>query len=368
MEVCIAMGYTVAINGKSYPILSDGFSLKQAVGAEGKHEASSCQISVRGEDILSVILYEEGLLDAIVKDGEGNTLFTGVIRPYASTVVNQTSLESISLEVLDYTEKMHIKVYETPENDSEKVSGIIYSDTWDGYKISDPTDIAHSVVHKILSLAGITKMEIPSINEVLFRYSLNSGDYLDERLAALLYEYMYDYRFDENGKFIIFQTAPIVTSWSNEVNKPNSVKDIESAGEVSSFIHNIKISRSDDKKDGAKVSFREYKTTSNVLLYETFMKGWAGLIAIDNNWWFAKKKEVTWDKSRLSSINAKDIILNNFWIGFENASTGIANIWCNSKNIDSYNQDGGVLSWDCGASAGLFGHSLKEYIRVYAYD
>ena len=117
--------YTLNIGSKTYPILRDGFSLKEAVGAEGKHRSSSCSVSVRGEDILDDLMFAEGLLDAVVKDDEGNILFSGVIRPQASVTVNQTYLGSISLEVLDYTEKMHVKVYEAPTDSSNRKEGIV---------------------------------------------------------------------------------------------------------------------------------------------------------------------------------------------------------------------------------------------------
>ena len=119
------MAYTLNINDKSYNILSSGFALKNVVGAEGKHRASSCSVSVKGEDVLSSLMFAEDYLDAVVKDEEGNILFTGVIRPYSTVSVLQTTLDAINIEILDYTEKLHFRVYEAPTEDVNKKEGIV---------------------------------------------------------------------------------------------------------------------------------------------------------------------------------------------------------------------------------------------------
>ena len=305
--------YTLNIGSKTYPILRDGFSLKEAVGAEGKHRSSSCSVSVRGEDILDDLMFADGLLDAVVKDDEGNILFSGVIRPQASVTVNQTYLGSISLEVLDYTEKMHVKVYEAPTDSSNRKEGIVYSESWDGCKVSDPDDKEHSLVHKILLLCGMIDIDAPSISSTVFRFSLSSGEYLDDKLSTLLYEFVHDYYFDNTGKLVIFQAGPIVTGTDEEGHE--IVSDMESSGDITSFIQSMRISRADDKRKGALVSFPKYKTHEDILLYSKEASAWntmffaptvvSGFLNLDN--------DVAWDFSQLPE-GYKDVILSNFWV------------------------------------------------------
>ena len=318
MEVCSIMPvldypYTLNIGDKAYPILRDGFSLKEAVGAEGKHRSSSCNVSVRGGDILNDLMFAEDLIDAVVKDDEGNVLFTGVIRPHASVSVNQTHLGNISLEVLDYSEKMHVKVYESPDNESKKKPGIVYSATWDGLKVSDPNDKEKSLVHKILALCGISNVEAPSIPSTVYRFALSYGEYLDDKLSNLLYEFIYDYYFDKTGKLVIFQTGPIVTGTDSEGHE--IVSDLESSGTISTFIENLQISRADDKKKGALVSYPKYDTQANVLLFSKESSAWNTLFfapTVVNNF-LNMDKDVAWDLSKLPE-GYKDAIFSNFWI------------------------------------------------------
>lgn len=364
MEIYSVMAYTLNINDKAYNILSSGFSLKTVVGAEGKHRSSSCSVSVKGEDVLSSLMYAEDYLDAIVKDEAGNVLFTGVIRPYSTVSVLQTTLDAINIEILDYTEKLHIQVYEAPTEDADRKDGIVYSANWDGLKVCDPSDTSNSLVHKLCSLVGINSIEAPTISMVIYRYSLNDGDYVDEKLSDLLYEYIHDYRFDEQGKMIVFQSGPIITGSDNEGNAVFS--DLVSSGMIQTIYNSLDIVRNDDKKDGVIVKYGKYATKENVRLFTETRSGWSPVIDIRLGWWSANKRKITWDKTPLNEINAKDVILSNWWIEFKNESWGLGTTKLASKSLSDCTQTEGIASWSIDAYGGALFNTIKARISIYA--
>ena len=229
------------IGDKEYPVRSDGFMLKECAGEGGKHVSSSCQVAVRGSQILADIMYKDGLVDASVIDEDGNAAFTGVIRPYASVTAEPMYLGDLQLEVLDYTEKLHKKVYVKLDEGSEVEypEGTITEGDWTDLKVCDPGDTDHSIVHMLLDMAGITKIgQLPYITVKLNRFSLEYGDYLDDILGTLLYEYIYDYRFDKDGIFSIYQTGTITKMVNGEAVESRLV----SSGTVNAFRNSLDIS------------------------------------------------------------------------------------------------------------------------------
>ena len=195
VEVPYQLKITTASGVKSFPIRRDGFTLTFAAGKGGKHSSSSCRVSIRGSEALSAIMYGSGLLEAQVVDSSGAVLFTGVIRPYASITAEPMYLGDLQLEVMDYTEKLHKKVYEriTNENDEDDDSvsapppeykdGTIFSGAWPECKVCDPSDTEHSLVHKLCEPYGITIKDAPKIDVTIHRFSLEKGDYIDEVLG-----------------------------------------------------------------------------------------------------------------------------------------------------------------------------------------
>ena len=354
--------YTVLIGGVSYPIRSDNFSLKLTAGAEGKHRTSSCKVSLRGSSILQNIMQSSGLIDAVVRDPLGNTIFTGVIRPYASVTASQMYLEDFQLEILDYTEKLHQKVYENPENENIEISeDVILSQPFPDAKVCLPEDKEHSIVHILCGLCGITDISAPEINVSLYGFELLNGDYIDELLADVLYEYVYDFRFDENGKLIVFQSGPICDPVLRDEHGNPVIHEIDNAPQtISKFINSLKISRSDESKDGALVTYPKYETKSDVQLYSSEKSGDSHIVNTGTTWW---DQYVTWDKSGLKS--AKKIQLTNFWISFSNTSSGLAGTWCDEKEVTDCTQTGGHVYCRVGQWWGIFGNP-KARIRVYA--
>lgn len=340
MPVITNAPYTLLINGeKSYPILREGFSLKLVAGADGKHRTSSCSVSVRGSSVLSDIMYAEGLVDAVVRDNAGNVLFTGVIRPSASVNVNQYHMDAIQLEVLDYTEKMHLRIYEKVEADIEYGDDVIFSQSWPDAKVCDPSDTENSVVHKICRMCGIEVAEAPSIPVALYGFELEYGSYLDDVLSTLLFEYVYDFDFDASGRMHVFQTGPIMDPSQKDVNGNPVIHDIPGTPTNLAGLRNkLSIRRSDDPKDGAVVTYPKYATTGDVELWSKsygayiFIAG--GISTIADEW-------VSWNKSGLG--DARKISLSGFWLGFNDTSSGAAGTSCVEKSLTGCTQSGGYV-------------------------
>ena len=303
-----------------FPVLRDGFTLKLAAGAGGKHSSSSCQVSTRGSEALQAIMYASGLVDAYIEDDSGNTIFTGVIRPYASITASQMHLGNLQLEVLDYTEKLHKKVYAKPDSEDTWIeeSEVIFEDRWDGYKVCDPDNPTESIVHELCKLCGITDIEAPKIDVTLARFSLTSGEYLDDVLGTLLYEYIYDYRFDETGKMHVYQTGTIIDVSFDEngdvIDGSTVYHRLSSSKTVQVFRNSLKISRDDEKVDGALVKYNKYKTRANVPIREIqndLLTMWITPIPVQYNiygTWY------DWDLSQIQEgDDGEDIELSNFW-------------------------------------------------------
>ena len=352
--------YTLTLAGKEYPVLSEGFELTWCVGAEGKHRTSSCKCSIRSVDVMQTLLTStSSLLDAVVKDDKGETIFTGVVRPRASASISQTTLDSIDLEVMGYTEKLHVKVYEAPDDDGDRLEGIVYTQKLDGKKVCDPSDTGNSLVHIICAEMGIGIAEAPTIDSEVMRFSLQHGDWLDEKLATLLYEFMHDYRFDKDGRLTVFRTGPSYDS------DGKVVVEVPSHGRVIGSLRNtLSISRSDDVKDGAVVNYPKYTTKTDVAIWSESASSNVSLGSFSGGWWTEHGKDVKWDLSNLDE-GARDVILSNFWIGYKDQSVWTANTYCSSKSVTACTQEGGHVAWQCGGGGAIFGQ-CKGVITVYA--
>ncbi len=370
VEVPYQLKITTASGVKSFPIRRDGFTLTFAAGKAGKHSASSCRVSVRGSEALSAIMYGSGLLDAQVVDSSGAVLFTGVIRPYASITAEPMYLGDLQLEVMDYTEKLHKKVYAELDDDSDVSEAadknIIYAQNWDGYSICSASDSERSIVHQICALAGITITEAPLLDVKLNRFSLKEGEYLDDILGTLLYEYVYDYRFDAEGRMHIFQTGTIIeTEYDADGNADSTEHPLSSSKTVSVFRNSFSISRSDDAVDGALVKFDKYKAKEDVCIYEETRRGWPGIVA-GTTVWATADKDVNWDLSQIEDDNGKEIILSNFWVEGKNITWGLGAAGANELEISNCDDKKGHLSYSLWAVGGLFFVELKYRIRIYA--
>ncbi len=383
VSVPYQLNITTSSGVKSFPIRRDGFNLSRTAGKAGKHTTSSCKISVRGSSILAQIMYADGLLEATVTDSSGVVIFTGVIRPYASITAEPMYLGDLQLEVLDYTEKMHKKVYAkiTNENDEDDDSavvpppsykdGTIFEGSWPEMKVCDPNDTEHSLVHQLCDLCGISASSItaPKIDVTLHRFSLEKGDYIDEVLGTLLYEFIYDYAFDENGGLYVYQTGTIIDvvyGSDGKVDESQTVRHtLTPIKTVTVFRNSLKIDRSDDDTQGALVEYRKYKTRENVLLkswkYSRIVIVGAGGVDITES-----ERELEWDLSEIEDEDdGEDLVLTNFYLDGHKSSAGLC--WCSpiSKRLISADQEGGVIGYKMNWG-GFIGGEAAYTFEVYA--
>ena len=231
----------VKIGDFSLPVLKDGFSWAQNCGAEGKHATSSVSFRVRPiEGLVSYLMTAEGYVSATLVNGD-TTLFTGVIRPYTSHYYKGAYQGSISLELMDLTEAMHIYIW--PEPEDGRKDGYVYTDVWTGKTLAE-------VVSALFALAGRTCATIDS-TESLPYFKLKGEAYLDNIIAELLYEYGLDYRWKADGTAETFSTFV-------DGQTVNTIADIRGQ---------LNVQRSDDTIDGLKVSWKEWSYEVNKCIY-----------------------------------------------------------------------------------------------------
>lgn len=374
MPIQADAGYSLYIKTsageKKFPVLRDGFTLKLTAGAGGKHSSSSCQISTRGADVLQTIMYATGLVDAWIEDDAGNTVFTGVIRPYASITASPMHLGNLSLEILDYTEKLHKKVYAKPDSNDTWIeeSDVVFEDKWNNLKICDPDNPGSSIVHKLCGECGITDIDAPKIDVTIHRFSLKSGDYLDDVLGALLYEYIYDYRFDENGKMHVYQTGTIIEVSFDEngdvIEGSTVYHRLSSDKTVTVFRNSLRISRDDEKVDGAIVKYNKYKTVYNVPIGSHSESGGTGLISGQISLSQSSYK-LKWDLSEIEDDNGEEPELSNFWVNGYNNSDWAATCGSYNTYLTETTQEDGVLNFQIWYFGGLWG-TWRYTMDVYA--
>lgn len=341
------MTWTVEILDKRYTMLA-GSSVKWACGELGKHRTSSMTAVVRDLNLAAALISRDGLVDAVIRK-DNDVVFTGVIRPYVAISSKYDQTDELELEVLDYTEKMHVKVLERVEGVQEQ-AGCIFTETMDGLKICAGEG---SLVYKLAAKAGVVIASAPTVDVILQRFELKAGEYLDDALSSLLYEYLLDYRFDSSGKMVIYQTSP----------------DTAHTSTVSSFFGSFTVQKTDDPKDGAVVSYDKYLTVNDYKIGEWSNSKFtlAILSGYDAGFFDAAGKKVTWDLSGLGD-KQKAVRISNVWAsGWSSGQI----IGTPSVSVDSWDQSGAVISTSGGGwyYAGSVGWGAKIYGDItYLYS
>ena len=341
------MTWTVEILDKRYTMLA-GSSVKWACGELGKHRTSSMTAVVRDLNLAAALISHDGLVNAVIRKGN-DIVFTGVIRPYVTISSKYDQTDELELEVLDYTEKMHVKVLERLEGVQEQ-AGCIFTETMDGLKICAGEG---SLVYKLASKAGVAIESAPTVDVVLQRFELKAGEYLDDALSSLLYEYLLDYRFDASGRMVIYQTSP----------------DTAHTSTVSSFFGSFIVQKTDDPKDGAVVSYDKYLTVDDYKIGEWSSSKFtlAILSGYDAGFFNAAGKKVVWNLSDLGD-KQKAVRISNVWAsGWSSGPiTGTPSV-----SIDSWDQQGAVISTSGGGwyYAGTVDWGAKIYGDItYLYS
>lgn len=347
--------YTLHIGDNSWPVLREGFSLTFCVGEAGKHRTSSCRLSVKSSSLLQALLSQDGTVDAVVRDSAGDAVFTGVIRPGVSATASQMDLGRIQIEILDYTEKLHIQVYEKTDGEDVEYDGVVMANTWTDLVISNPDDTEHSVVHIVSSLAGFTPSGCPKIETPIYAFSLSHGQYLDEALSSVLYEYCYDYTFDAEGNMRIIQTGPIVTGTDNFGNVV--VSDLACTKSLSSFRGSLAVSRNDNVPDGVLVTFPKYMEKGDVQLWsKEFGQGAIILAGYQGGAW---EGDISWNTSGLGSV--RNLVLSGFWVSSRDTSSWLAGTSAESHALTNVTQTGAHLEVHLNAWGGLGGVPRRTY-------
>lgn len=245
------MSWTIklALTGgdQTYPILAEGFELKTLVGEKGEHATQSVSVSIRSTAATAALLTDTAkFIQAYIYDNANTLVFHGVVRPYVSTAVQYNKEDPLQLEVMDLTETLHIRVCQDLSSYTENAidySGVILVDD------AKSNESLTSLVSYLFNLAGYTGTIswIAAESRTVEYFVLEDGDYMDEVIAQLLYEYNLDYRFTTTG-VEIFPT-----------DLATAVTDT-----ISGLINKMKVTRDDNTTDGVVVNYGDYRVAEHV--------------------------------------------------------------------------------------------------------
>lgn len=235
-------------NTDYYSGILDGAVIKECVGAKGKHAMQSCSVSIWDSILAAKIFNSKDDIEAKIHNGD-TVVFEGVIRPYARLSAQMAYENPIELEVIDYSQILRYYIYTDLSDlnldlsDSAKEK-IIETRVYEDISLS-------TLIRNLFTLAKIDKkvsIEIPEIDIRKDYFCLEAGEYLDDIIAELLYEYCLDYRFTP-GKLTVFSTKVV----------DKDKKAIEPTETLSDFNLTFEVNRADQSDDGVKVNYGIYR-------------------------------------------------------------------------------------------------------------
>lgn len=312
-------------------------------GESGHHRTSSMSLIIDDKNIIQKIFKADSLIEAKLWE-DSDLIMTGVIRPYVSLSSYSRSIDSITVELLDYTEKMHIKVLEKVENVSDN-SKVIFSAKYDNKDIS-------YIIENICSKIGILVEDNIKISTVLRRFELSAGDYIDDVIAKLLYEYRYDYKFTRDGKLKIFSTNP----------------EDDSVAEINTFYNNFLVEKKDESNDGCIVKYDKYITVKDYLIGEWSDKAFTLAVLGGYNGSLLDTDNILISYDFSSLKEHKSISVSNLWV-----SSWVKGPMSGSPSaiITSQSQTNCIVNFRCGGwyYAGTIKYGIKAYADVsYLYE
>lgn len=347
------MSYTLTIHfsagDRTYPVQRNGFSIEYSVGAKGKHQTQSASVSIRSrEAALTFLTTKDELIKAEVKNGS-DVVFEGIVRPYRNFSAYGASENPLDLEILDYTELLH--VYST-----EKII----------YKAQNIESIIRDVFDKVeLS----TVLQIPGVlSQISIDYCIcDVGIYFNEWLAQLLYEYGYDFHFKPGMCEIIPTTAE---------SSDDSIDDIRNV---------LQVSRSDDRNDGIRVKYGKYPSKKIRLLTHR-SKEFKWETSILNPFVYRRKTgyyynnqmneesmtSESWVKWNPTEVLASDIVNIDqiFWDWYVDQPNGVISFRKNTLKLyrDNVGLDGACvnMAYDYDFATGLFSGGWQFVIMADA--
>lgn len=280
------MKLIIKIGENSYTadILREGYFENYNCGEAGKHATSSISCQIRpilsdGTSLANLILKTEGYIPAIIKDGD-TTVFSGVIRPFIETASSVAFAENLQLEIMDYTETMHIYVWDAATDGSKE--GRIYPEVKKDTTLSAVLEYLFGIGNRTIKKSTCPDITIPY-------FKLNSGDYIDDVIATLLQEYELDYKWSALGVAEFFYTFP---------------DDTESKGTINTVINEISTTRSDDTSDGLKLSWKTYKIERGKTLLNYYSGNiqfsnfpWTAAATLEGKFWAGKMHDKEFNKN-----------------------------------------------------------------------
>lgn len=317
-------------------------TIKECVGARGKHAIQSCSVSIWDSILAAKIFNATKDIDA--KICNGNTIvFEGVIRPYARLSAEMAHENPIELEVIDYTQILHCYVY-TDLSDIDSVTQAVKDKCIETFTCSNIG--VSELIEKLFGLTGITdrvKLVVPALSNKKKYFCLEAGKYIDDIISDLLFEYCLDYRFSP-GTLTVFSTKVV------DIDS----KPIGASAEIGDFNLRFDVARDDMTEDGVSISYGDYKEGKFRIWTEDNrwdLDFWAGLTTIwtadyESGYYYNRDMHKTLDdyKSKVSwqfpeSLRDKTVIgVANLEVKGElHDETGVEY----SSHCDEYDKDGG---------------------------
>lgn len=307
--------YSLILDNITYDNCVKSLSLKECVGSSGKHETQSCQLSVRSSQIIAKILSIDDYINAEIKK-DGVTFFKGVIRPSATVSTRQKYVDNLEIEILDYSESLHLYVYDKIVNTS--VTEQIYKNKF----ICNPDDEQNSLVHILFKLGSFNIIKCPKILKTCSYFKIAAGEYLDEVISDLLFENLCDYRFTKNGLEIF------------------SLEKNGQLAEITQLKNTLQVSKKDDTQDGTIISYDQYLTYNNFLCYSTsdshLETDLIGGFTRQYDYFPSNKPYVNWN---FSNFDAGEMIsAYNFYVISRNKGSGA---WRRVNYLEECSETGG---------------------------
>ena len=209
------------------------------------HAVSTCTLTLRySSQLLSLLTSTDDVL--AVLEIEGARVFTGRVSPssihvssWGTAISLDPDVEDIHIELEDFTYKLSQKI----------ADDLVLEQVF----ICNPSSPNTSIVHILLSLAGVSSNISTPILTILPAFAVDSGT-IGEVLDTLLYEYGYTYSFNAYGQVIlipyIYDTiTPAAILTESDIQAPLVIEKIAY------------------EADAVEVSYYPLSSRQNVLLY-----------------------------------------------------------------------------------------------------
>lgn len=234
----------------------ESVSIEKCVGALGKHASQKATITVV-EHKTELGLRLIGMPGQFVRTDVlhlGVVMFSGVIKRDWNFTVSGTATEPVEVTVEDQSEDLSRTVYKTGTV-ADDGKELVNPQTWQGYKVCDPTTPAKSVVHCLFALTPLTPtVEVEndaSDTSILPYFELLEEDDLKEVIEEFLWEHGMDYRFTSTNTVRIFRQGI----------------DRQPKETASQFVDDLQIKGSVWEPKGYKITYRKYAPqTKNTLV------------------------------------------------------------------------------------------------------